>query len=90
VPDTSAKSVSVKHSPKAIGSLYDSHRDSWIDCYPNTAFIEDSVDERRGRMHRETGHLQGITQLEIDITVGLLVLIQLSAIVYISLGLHLY
>lgn len=77
-----------KHSRPASGYLYDTRTRSWVALYPNQDFIQPPVDERRPQPAPERG-ADELSQIEIDVTVGVLALIQILAAIYVVFGLHL-
>jgi hypothetical protein len=83
-----------KPKQDAIDYLYDPRRSSWIACYPNATFCRLPVAETRAstpgcsRDPEAWTCGRDISRTEFDISVGIVVLIQLISICYILLGLR--
>jgi hypothetical protein len=63
--------------------MYDSRRASWIACYPNVDFLEDAAAERRATIVADRSAPTGISQRELDISVAVILLIEIVATVYL-------
>ncbi len=79
----------LKKHANPIDYFYDSRRDSWIECYPNRTFIEPGTQERRARITAAParGGL-GPSQCELDISVGLIVLLEVASAIYLFFFMH--